>query len=216
MGRDTAERLQVSSGKLEERVEQRTQELKEALQQQTATAEVFKVISRSAFDLQKVLDQLVELAARLCAANSANIWRPVGETSQIAAAFGHPPEQRERLDRLSVRPGRGTGVGRALLERKFVHIVDIQGDLELHQELKAGGNRTMIGVPLMREGIPIGVLVILRQTLRPFTEREIELATTLADQAVIAIERGRLSCLDLKQGETDALKTRRSEKAAGT
>jgi hypothetical protein len=86
MGRDTAERLQVSSGKLEERVEQRTQELKEALQQQTATAEVFKVISRSAFDLQKVLDQLVELAARLCAANSANIWRPVGETYQIAAA----------------------------------------------------------------------------------------------------------------------------------
>jgi integral membrane sensor domain MASE1 len=118
--RDTAERLQVSSGKLEERVEQRTQELKEALQQQTATAEIFKVISRSTFDLQKVLDQLVDSAARLCAANSANIWRPVGDTYQIATAFGHPPEQRERLDRLSVGPGRGTGVGRALLERKAV------------------------------------------------------------------------------------------------
>ena len=190
--RDTAERLQVSSGKLEERVEQRTQELKEALQQQTATAEIFKVISRSTFDLQKVLDQLVDSAARLCAANSANIWRPVGDTYQIAAAFGHPPEQRERLDRLSVRPGRGTGVGRALRERKVVHIIDMQGDLELDQGLKAGGNRTMIGVPLMREGVPIGVLVILRQTLRPFTEREIELATTLADQAVIAIENVRL------------------------
>ena len=190
--RDTAERLQVSSGKLEERVEQRTQELKEALQQQTALAEVFKEISRSSFDLQKLLDQLVDLAARLCAADSASIWRPSGETYQIAAAFGHPPEQRERLDRLSVRPGRDTGVGRALLERKVIHIVDIQGDLELHQELKAGGNRTMIAVPLMREGVPIGVLVMLRQTLRPFTEREIELATTVADQAVIAIENVRL------------------------
>ena len=190
--RDTAERLQVSSGKLEERVEQRTQELKEALQQQTALAEVFKEISRSSFDLQKLLDQLVDLAARLCAANSANIWRPSGEAYQIAAAFGHTPEHKERLDRLSVRPGRDTGVGRALLERTVVHIVDIQNDLELHQGLKAGGNRTMIAIPLMRESVPIGVLVLLRQTLRPFTEREIELATTVADQAVIALENVRL------------------------
>jgi len=190
--RDTAERLQVSSGKLEERVEQRTQELKEALQQQTALGEVFKEISRSSFDLQKLLNQLVDLAARLCAANSASIWRPFGETYQIAAAFGHPPEQTDRLDRLSVRPGRDTGVGRALLERKVVHIVDIQGHLELHQELKASGNRTIIAVPLMRESVPIGVLVMSRQTLRPFTEREIELATTIADQAVIAIENVRL------------------------
>jgi signal transduction histidine kinase/integral membrane sensor domain MASE1 len=190
--RDTAERLQVSSGKLEERVEQRTQELKEALQQQTSLAEVFKEISRSSFDLQKLLDQLVDLAARLCAANSANIWRPSGETYQIAAAFAHQPEHKERLDRLSVRPGRDTGVGRALLERTVVHIVDIQNDLEVHQELKAGGNRTMIAIPLMRESVPIGVLVILRQTLRPFTEREIELATTVADQAVIALENVRL------------------------
>jgi signal transduction histidine kinase/integral membrane sensor domain MASE1 len=190
--RETAERLQVSSGKLEERVEQRTRELKQALQQQTAVAEVFKVISRSTFDLQKVVDQLVELAARLCAADSASMWRPVGETYRIAAAFGHPPEQRERLDRFSVRPGRDTCVGRALLERKVVHVVDVQGDLALPQGLKAGRNRTMIGVPLMREGVPIGVLVMLRQTLQPFTEREIEIATTVADQAVIAIENVRL------------------------
>jgi signal transduction histidine kinase/integral membrane sensor domain MASE1 len=190
--RDTAERLQVSSGKLEERVEQRTQELKEALQQQTALAEVFKEISRSSFDLQKLLDQLVELAARLCVASSASIWRPFGETYQIAAGFGHPPEHRKKLDRVSIRPGRGTGVGRALLERQVVHIVDIQGDFELHQRLKGGGNRTMICVPLMREGVPIGVLVMLRQTPRPFTEREIELATTIADQAMIAIENVRL------------------------
>ena len=190
--RDTAERLQLSSGKLEERVEQRTQELKEALQQQTALAEVFKEISRSSFDLQKLLDQLVELAARLCVASSASIWRPFGETYQIAAGFGHPPEHRKKLDRVSIRPGRGTGVGRALLERQVVHIVDIQGDFELHQRLKGGGNRTMICVPLMREGVPIGVLVMLRQTPRPFTEREIELATTIADQAMIAIENVRL------------------------
>jgi signal transduction histidine kinase/integral membrane sensor domain MASE1/CheY-like chemotaxis protein len=190
--RDTAERLQVSRGELEQRVEQRTQELKEALQQQTALAEVFKEISRSSFDLQKLLNQLVDLAARLCAANSASIWRPFGETYQIAAAFGHSPEHTERLDRLSVRPGRDTGVGRALLELKVVHIVDMQGDLELHQGLKAGRNRTMIAVPLMRGGVPIGVLVMLRQTLWPFTEREIELATTIADQAMIAIENVRL------------------------
>ena len=189
---ETAERLKVSSEKLEERVEQRTQELTELLQQQTATAEIFKVISRSTFDLQEVLDQLVKSAARLCAADSANIWRPVGETYQIATAFGHPPEQRERLDRLSVLPGRGTCVGRALQEQKVVQIIDIQGDLELHQELKAGGNRTIIGVPLMREGVPIGALVMSRQTIRPFTEHEIELVNIVADQAVIAIENVRL------------------------
>ena len=190
--RDTAERLQVSSGKLEERVGQRTHELKEALQQQTALAEVFKEISGSSFDLQKLLDRLVDLAARLCTADSASIWRPLGETYQIAAAFGHRPEHRERLDRLSVRPGRDTGVGRALLERQVIHVVDGQDDPELHHAFKAGGYRTMMAVPLMRESVPIGVLVILRQARRPFTEREIELATTVADQAVIALENVRL------------------------
>jgi signal transduction histidine kinase len=190
--RDTAERLQVSSGKLEERVGQRTHELKEALQQQTALAEVFKEISGASFDLQKLLDRLVDLAARLCTADSASIWRPLGETYQIAAAFGHRPEHRERLDRLSVRPGRDTGVGRALLERQVIHVVDGQDDPELHHAFKAGGYRTMMAVPLMRESVPIGVLVILRQARRPFTEREIELATTVADQAVIALENVRL------------------------
>ena len=190
--RDTAERLQVSSGKLEERVGQRTHELKEALQQQTALAEVFKEISGASFDLQKLLDRLVDLAARLCTADSASIWRPLGETYQIAAAFGHRPEHRERLDRLSVRPGRDTGVGRALLARQVIHVVDGQDDPELHHAFKAGGYRTMMAVPLMREGAPIGVLVILRQARRPFTEREIELATTVADQAVIALENVRL------------------------
>ena len=190
--RDTAERLQVSSGKLEERVGQRTHELKEALQQQTALAEVFKEISGASFDLQKLLDRLVDLAARLCTADSASIWRPLGETYQIAAAFGHRPEHRERLDRLSVRPGRDTGVGRALLARQVIHVVDGQDDPELHHAFKAGGYRTMMAVPLMRESVPIGVLVILRQARRPFTEREIELATTVADQAGIALENVRL------------------------
>ena len=190
--RDTAARLQVSSGKLEERVEQRTHELKEALQQQTALAEVFKEISGSSFDLHKLLDRLVDLAARLCTADSASIWRPSGETYQIAAAFGHRPEHRERLDRLSVRPGQDTGVGRALLEQQVIHVVDGQDDPELHHAFKAGGYRTMMAVPLMREGAPIGVLVILRQARRPFTEREIELATTVTDQAVMALENVRL------------------------
>jgi transcriptional regulator with GAF, ATPase, and Fis domain len=170
---------------------QRTDDLSESLQQQTATADVLKVISRSTFDLQGVLNTLVESAARLCEADRANLWRPSGDVYGIAAGFALSPEHEEALRRRALRPGRDSCVGRVLLEGKAVHITDAQSDPEFNQAevLNIGVTRTMLGVPLLREGIPIGVLVVTRSAVRPFTEKQIELIETFADQAVIARSR---------------------------
>ena len=175
-------------------------ELRESLQQQTATADVLKVISRSTFDLQVVLDTLVESAARLCGAEMANIWRPKDGAYHLTASYGVTArykeylENREFLNTIAIEPGRGTVVGRVLLERKTVHMHDIQADpdYELGGLVALGGYRTMLGVPMLRQGHPIGVLVLVQSTVRPFTDKQIELATTFADQAVIAIENVRL------------------------
>jgi signal transduction histidine kinase len=169
-------------------------ELRESLQQQTATADVLKVISRSTFDLRTVLNTLVESAARLCSADMATINRQRDDSYQQMASFGYSPEFDEFMKTHPVALGRGTTVGRTVMELKPVQILDVMADPEFtfKQSAVIGGQRTALGVPLLREGVPIGVIVLFRKTVRPFTDAQIALVTTFADQAVIAIENVRL------------------------
>src|SRR5690606_2876885 len=182
-------------GSLYRQIEERAQELGEALKRQTATSEVLSVISRSTSELQPVLDTIVATAARLCRAEWATMYKlePDGRYA-LAAATGNDQEFLRYLALHPVIPGRSTMAGRTALEGRTVHVHDIleDSDYTWSEAQEKGGFRTILGVPLLRGEAVIGVIVLARNVVRPFTDKQIELVTTFADQAVIAIENVRL------------------------
>jgi signal transduction histidine kinase len=179
--------------RLFDEVQARTEDLAESLAQQTATADVLKVISRSAFDLHTVLDTLLRSAGRLCDADMGVVAQRRGEQFFRAVGFGLPENFNDLIKDQPVEMARSSGSGRALLEGKVVHISDVTADPEYtHPARQLGGFRTLLGVPMMRDDVPVGVLTLMRKDVRPFTEKQIELVSTFADQAAIAIENVRL------------------------
>ncbi len=180
-------------------------ELRESLQQQTATSDVLKVISRSTFDLQTVLQTLVESAATLCDADRTIITRQKDGVFYRAEAHGFSREFMDYVRNVPIAPERGSAFGRALLEKHAVHIPDVKADPEYTsaEMQKLGDYRTVLAVPMLREGVATGVLSLTRSEVRPFTDRQIELASTFADQAAIAIENVRL--FEEVQGRTREL-----------
>jgi two-component system, NtrC family, sensor kinase len=182
--------IAIESTRLLNELRQRTADLTESLEQQTATAKVLDVISRSAFDLQAVFETVVESSVRLCGADRAFIFRVDGELLRVAATYNATPEFKEWVAQNPIRPGRHSASARAALERRTVHIPDAQADPEYSYGLGAKGVeafRTILAVPILKGDDLLGVMIIYHLEVRPFTEKQIALVETFADQAAIAI-----------------------------
>ena len=186
--------IAIENVRLFDEVQARTRELTEALDQQTATSEVLSVISSSPTDIQPVLDAILQTAGRLCASEYALFFRLQDGKYHVAGSNNAEAEFVKYLSEHPISPSRGSLVGRTAIERRTVHIPDCQADPEYtgHERARIGKHRSMLGVPLLRDGVPIGVIGLVRTSVEPFTDKQIELVTTFADQAVIAIENVRL------------------------
>jgi GAF domain-containing protein/anti-sigma regulatory factor (Ser/Thr protein kinase) len=186
--------IAVENVRLFKALEARNKDLTEALDQQTATSEVLEVISRSTFDLEPVLRALIENATRLCSAANGQVFRFDGELLHLGVEYGSSPEYGDYGKRHPIRPGPGSAAGRAATEGRTIHIEDVLADPDYHllERQKLQGYRTIVAVPMRRETVLVGVLVVWRRKVEPFTARQIELLKTFADQAVIAIENVRL------------------------
>jgi GAF domain-containing protein len=186
--------IAIENVRLFDEVQARTRDLEESLAQQTATADVLKVISRSAFDLQTVLDALVESAARICEAEKGCIMQGQGDQYHWVSNFGFSPEHDAYVRAHPMTAGGYSATARVARDRRAVHIPDVLADPDYtaSENQRLGNYRTILGVPLLRDGEPIGAFIMTREAVRPFNQRQIDLLQTFADQAVIAIENARL------------------------